>query len=104
MIGVLAGGSLSSECRTALQIGLGMALQSTLLLGLGLLAGSLLRHRGASLQSLLYQVTLFGTLSGATFSFVLGPHLQLPWSVSLPPVAPRPARQTALDGWPASPD
>jgi len=50
MIGVLAGGSLSSECRTALQIGLGIALQSTLLLGLGLLAGSLLRRRECALE------------------------------------------------------
>jgi beta-lactamase regulating signal transducer with metallopeptidase domain len=93
-------GSLFDLCRTILQGGLGVALQSTLLLGLGLLAGCLLRGRGPSLAAFIYRVTLIGTLSGALFSLLLGPHLQPPWSVSLPTVKPHPIRRAALDGWP----
>ena len=72
MSGPWAAGPLSELCRTMLQIGLGVALQATMLLGLGLLAGSLLHRHGPSLRALTYQVTLIGTLAGALFSLPLG--------------------------------
>jgi beta-lactamase regulating signal transducer with metallopeptidase domain len=87
MKAVWEGGVFLPElCRDALQVGLGLALQSTLLLGLGLLAARVLRARGPGLAALIYQVCLCGTVAGALLSVVVGGQFQPLWSVSLPSV------------------
>src|SRR5689334_429545 len=57
--------ALPGLCRSLLQSGMGLVLQSTLLLGLGMLAGRALRRRGPALASLIYRVSLTGALPGA---------------------------------------
>src|SRR5947209_2101595 len=93
--------TLPGVCRSLLQAGIGLAFQSTLLLGLGLLAGWALRRRGPALASLIYRATLGGTLLGVLFSCLLGGFLSPLWCVSLPLPAPgsvRDARPVLLRG------
>jgi beta-lactamase regulating signal transducer with metallopeptidase domain len=80
--------ALPGLCRSLLQSGMGLVLQSTLLLGLGLLAGRALRRRGPALASLIYRVSLTGALIGALGSGVLGGFLPPRWRVSLPLLPP----------------
>jgi beta-lactamase regulating signal transducer with metallopeptidase domain len=95
-----AGALLPELCRSLLQVGIGLTLQSTLLLGLGLLAGRALRRRGPALTSLIYQVSLAGTVLGALLSLGLGRHFPPLWSVSLPSAVGRPASSAS---WQAGP-
>ena len=91
-------------CRGVLQASLGVALQSTLLLGLGLVAGHIFRRRGPALCALVYQVSLVGTLLGALFSLSLGRHFEPLWNVSLPSSTGRPAQSASWrHGLPAEP-
>jgi beta-lactamase regulating signal transducer with metallopeptidase domain len=82
-----AASALPEICRGLLQAGLGLALQSTLLLGSGLLAGRALRRHGPALASLIYRVTLTGALLAALVSLCVGSAFQPLWRVSLPPAA-----------------
>src|SRR5436190_20461775 len=79
--------SLPGLCRSILQVCIGLALQSTLLLGLGLLAGWTLRSRGPALASLIYRSSLLGTLLAVLVSLCLSRVRQPLWEVSLPPAA-----------------
>jgi beta-lactamase regulating signal transducer with metallopeptidase domain len=78
-------GLLVEGCRALVQVGLGLALQSTLLLLVGLLIGQLLRRYGPTLTALVYKVTVAGVISGALLSISLGGHLKPLWVLALPP-------------------
>lgn len=76
---------LVEGCRNVLQAGIGVLIQSTLLLALGLLAGKLLQRRGPVLQSLVYRMTLGAVVASMLLSVLLAGSFHLLWSVSLPP-------------------
>ena len=66
-------------------IGITVGLQSTVFLLIGLLVGRGLYRQGARLRSLLYRITMLGTL-GVMFLSACGARPLLPlWEVSLPP-------------------
>ena len=68
----------------ALQIGVGVLAQSSLLLLLGLLAGGLLRRRGPEMRAFVYQVTLAGVALGALLSVGVAGRVRPVWAVRLP--------------------
>src|SRR5207245_3234981 len=72
-------------CRRWLQAGIGVLIQATLLLALGLLAGRMLSSRGPALQSLVYRATLGAVAISALASLFLAGSFSALWSVSLPP-------------------
>ena len=82
----------------ALQIGVGVLAQSSLLLLLGLLAGALLRRRGPELRAFVYQVTLAGVALGALLSVGVAGRVRPVWRVHLPMKAAieLPAREATL--------
>src|SRR5690242_1836407 len=85
MIGLLALiGGLPAVCRNLLQVGIGLALQSTLLLGLGLLAGQRLRLRGPAAAALVYRTTLVSVVLSALLAMPIGGRLSPRWVVTLP--------------------
>ena len=84
-------------------------LQSTLLIALGLLAGWVLRTRGAAVQSAVYRITLAAALACPLVAPLLsaagipGLHVNLPMPVTMPRLSPTPidpapsARTTTID-------
>jgi beta-lactamase regulating signal transducer with metallopeptidase domain len=86
-------------CRAVVQIGIGVALQSTLLLGLGFLLARRLGRHGPVLRSLIYQATLVSTLVSALISPFLGRHFQSLWSISLPPITEQSTGSAPSEGW-----
>src|SRR5262249_45215985 len=86
-------------CRLVVQIGIGLALQSTLLLALGLLAAGALRRHGPFLRSLIYQATLVSTLASSLTSAFLGGHFQPLWRIALPPITGQARLPALADGW-----
>src|SRR5438105_2746379 len=96
------GAALPELCRRMLQIGIGLALQSTLLLGLALLVDRALRRRGPALRSFLYRAVLVATLVGGLASLIAGQHFQPLWSVSLPLPGKQPALVVSSLGPPAA--
>src|SRR5262249_15834424 len=71
-------------CRGALQVGLGLLLQTTVVLLFGLLAGSVLRRRGSEAQSLVYRVALVGVVANALLVLGTAGRVTPFWTVSLP--------------------
>ena len=67
---------LAESCRSLLEMGITLLLQSTLLLLVGLLAGRLLLRQGPAIQSLVYRATLVGVLVGATLSAAHAPSIR----------------------------
>jgi len=99
LVGEIPGPAL---CRSIVQVGIGVALQSTLLLGLGLLAGRIWQRRGPALPALIYQVTLVAALLGGLLSVALGGRLQPFWRLSLPPADGSSVRDPRSGPWPAA--
>src|SRR5947209_18942032 len=77
-------GGLPAVCRNLLQMGIGLALQSTLLLGLRLLAGQRLRSRGPAVAALVYRTTLVSVVLSALLAMPIGGRLSPRWVVTLP--------------------
>jgi beta-lactamase regulating signal transducer with metallopeptidase domain len=75
---------LGGGCRIALEIGISVLIQSSLLLMVGLAAGDVLRRRGPVLQSLVFRATLAAVVLGALLSFCCAGSLPSLWSISLP--------------------
>jgi beta-lactamase regulating signal transducer with metallopeptidase domain len=75
---------LAEMCRTILETGIGVLLQSTVILLIGGMAGALLRRHGPALQCALYKAALFGTLVCGLLSLCLGSRLPSRWSLALP--------------------
>src|SRR4051794_38257435 len=83
--------NLPELCRSALQVGVGALIQSTLLAAAGLLWAAVLRRRGPTLTSAIYRATLAGVAIASVLS-VGGAGILTPlWRVNLPSV-PEPAR------------
>ncbi|MBV9852432.1 MAG: hypothetical protein JO250_22430, partial [Armatimonadetes bacterium] len=80
-------GPLPDLCRSVLQVGASVLLQSALLLTLGLLTGCLLRRRGPELRAFVSQMTLVAVVLGAVAAITTAGRFQPVWSVSLPGVA-----------------
>src|SRR4051794_6134901 len=82
--------NLHELCRSALQVGVGALIQSTLLAAAGLLCAAALRRRGPTLTSAVYRATLAGVVIASVLS-VAGAGILTPlWRVNLPSV-PEPA-------------
>src|SRR5438874_1813983 len=79
-------GGQADLCRSLVQIGLGLAMQSTLLLGGGLVAAQCLRRRGPAVGSLVYKATLVSVLLGALLAVPVGGQLA-PWGAFVLPAA-----------------
>ncbi len=77
--------SLAEMCRSLLQTGIGLLLQFSLVLLLGLAAGALLRRRGPALQCLIYKAALAGALLCCLFSLSAGRRFTPDWGLKLPP-------------------
>lgn len=78
------GAAVPEICRGFLQVGIGVLIQSTLLLLCGLLAARRLRSRGPSPQSLVYRAALVAVVVSAPLTLFLAGSFQPFWSVSLP--------------------
>src|SRR5437870_4828278 len=78
-------GGLPVVCRSLLQIGIGLALQSTLLLAAGLLAGRWLRRLGPAASAFVYQATLVSLVLGALLAMPFGGRFAPLWAIALPP-------------------
>lgn len=76
--------TLGGGCRIALEVGISVLIQSSLLLMVGLAAGAVLRRRGPVLQSLVFRATLSAVVLGALLSFCCAGSLPSLWSISLP--------------------
>ena len=76
---------LPGGCRSLLQIGLGLALQSTLVLLAGLLAGQRLRRRGPAAAVMAYRATVVAALLGTLLALTIGGRFQPGWAIALPP-------------------
>src|SRR5712692_8460026 len=88
MTTVFAPGAGAPEiCRSFLQAGIGVLIQATLLLVLGLAAGRLLSARGPALRSLIYRATLGAIALSVLFSLRLAGSIPARWSVTLPPTS-----------------
>ena len=70
--------------RSAVQTGLVVLLQSSLVLLLGLCLGTALRQRGPLAQSAAYRAVLVAVVCTALCSLTFSPHLHPVWRVSLP--------------------
>ena len=77
-------GSVSGLCRDALQVGVSVLAQSTLLLTLGLTAAWLLRRHGPAFRAFVLQVTLAGVALGTLLSVTIAGRIHPVWGVSLP--------------------
>src|SRR5207247_431287 len=75
---------LPALCWNLLQVGLGLALQSTLVLGVGLLTGQRIRQRGPSVTAFVYRVTLVSLVLGALLAIPIGGRLAPGWIFTLP--------------------
>jgi beta-lactamase regulating signal transducer with metallopeptidase domain len=85
MIGLMSlTDGLPIVCRNLLQVGVGLALQSTLLLGVGLLAAWQLRRRGPAVSSFVYRATLVSLVLGALLAMPIGRRWAPLWVVALP--------------------
>jgi beta-lactamase regulating signal transducer with metallopeptidase domain len=78
-------GGLGDNCRTVLQVGLGILIQSTLLLLLGLGASGRLRRLGPAVQSLICRSTLAAVICAALLAPLLAEQIEPLWRLSLPP-------------------
>jgi beta-lactamase regulating signal transducer with metallopeptidase domain len=78
-------GSLPGVCRNLLQVGIGLALQSMLLLAVGLLAGRHFRRRGPAVSTFVYKATLISLVLGALLAMPLGGRIAPLWAIALPP-------------------
>src|SRR2546427_5989510 len=95
--GVHLAGFLPGACRDLLQIGMGLALQSTLVLLAGLLAGRSLRRRGPAAQALVYRATVLAAILGALLALAIGGRFQPRWTIALPPAEGAANRAAAPD-------
>src|SRR5690242_12886784 len=77
-------GGLHEACRNLLQVGMGLLLRSTLLLGLGLLAGRRVRRRGPGATVLVYRATVIAALLGPLAALPLAARFQPVWTIALP--------------------
>lgn len=75
-------------CRTVVQTGLVLLLQTSLVLLLGLGLGWALRQRGPQAQSLVYRAALVAALLIVLLSPTLVPRHRALWQISLPSAAP----------------
>ena len=75
---------LPAACRNLLQIGIGLALQSTLLLAAGLLAARCLRRRGPLVAALVYRASLLATVLGTLLAVSVGGRWPARWTPGLP--------------------
>ncbi len=84
-------GALTPLCRTLLTAGVGLLVQSTLLLLLGLLAGAALHRRGCPAAAVfVYRAALVGIAAGALLSLVFADRFRPVWSITLPSASPPP--------------
>src|SRR4051794_38578459 len=72
-------------CRGALQVGLGLLIQSTLLLAVGLMAGAKLSSRSPALRCLVYRSTLVVVATAGVLSVLFSGGLRPLWRPTLPP-------------------
>src|SRR5437879_4125982 len=86
---------LPDLCRNLLQVGIGLAFQSTLLLSVGLLAGRSLRRHGPAVSAFVYQAAVVALIVGALLAVPIGGHLGPLWCVSLPSAHDGPGRVPA---------
>lgn len=99
---------LPGACRNLLQAGMGLALQSTLMLLAGLLAGGRVRRRGPAAADLVYRATVVAAILGALLALSIGGRFQPRWTIALPPAEEAANRTLAPDvgavrGTPAMP-
>jgi beta-lactamase regulating signal transducer with metallopeptidase domain len=76
---------LDGVCRMLLPVGITLLIQSTLLLIVGLLAGSALRRWGPALQSLIYRVTLAGVVLVAVLAVCVAERPVALWRIPVSP-------------------
>ena len=76
---------LPDLCRNLLQVGIGLVLQSTVVLLAGLLAGRRLRRRGPAAAALVYRATVLAAILGALLALAIGGRFQPRWAIALPP-------------------
>ena len=74
-----------SFCGSSISFAVNWFLQSTLLIGAGLLAAWLFRARGSAFQSVVYRTTLFAVLLGPVVSLAMAYCGLEGWSMKLPP-------------------
>lgn len=86
---------LPEMARSALQLGLSVLIQSSLLIVVGLLSARVLRRRGPALQSAIYRATLASVALTVVLSICSPGSFTPLWRIALPP-----APETAL-GWSA---
>src|SRR5713101_2726869 len=89
-------GFLPGACRNLLQAGMGLALQSTLVLLAGLVAGRRLRQRGPAAETLVYRATVLAATLGTLLALAVGGHFQPRWAIALPPAGGTVDRAPAL--------
>ncbi len=89
------------------QFGVGLFLQSAVLIGAGLLSGLLLRSKGAAIQSAVYRTTLVAVILSPFASLLLNVAGMEGFGMQLPGVASqvehgRPSLAARRDDWAAS--
>src|SRR5438552_6061201 len=88
---------LPDLCRNLLQVGIGLVLQSTVVLLAGLLAGRRLRRRGPAAAALVYRATVLAAILGALLALAIGGRFQPRWAIALPPAEEAANRAPAPD-------
>ncbi|BDI29739.1 hypothetical protein CCAX7_17900 [Capsulimonas corticalis] len=83
-------------CRHFLELGIGVLIQSTCLIVLGLIAGRLLRRRGPFFELAAYRATLACVVVSALMAASMAGRVQPLWSVSIAAPPPAAVMSTAL--------